>query len=85
MRATIHRTQSPSDAKVRLRTEVFDTLTAARGATTNVAKAAMFDVDRSTIVRLRHGQIEAGLTLAMRMARRLGVGVEALFESGEAA
>jgi DNA-binding XRE family transcriptional regulator len=71
---------------VRLRTEVFDSLTAARGATTDRSRAALFDVVHTTIGRLRRGEVEAELALAMRMARTLGVEVETLFaESAKAA
>ncbi len=85
MRAALEGAEASSDARVRLRTEVFDALTGSRGATSDRKRAALFGVAQTTISRLRRGQVEAELALAMRMARRLGVTVEALFESREAA
>ena len=83
MGATLSRTEAPEDSRVRLRTDVFDALTADRGAKTNEARAELFGVNRSTIVRLRHGHFEASLALAMRIARKLGVNVEVLFKDAE--
>ena len=80
MGATQDAVATPDVARVRLRTAVFDALTNNRGVNTDGGRATLFDVDRSTIVRLRHGHCEASLTLAMRMARILGVPVETLFE-----
>lgn len=69
-----------SDAQVRLRTEVCDALMAAKGITSVVAQATEFGIHRSHLFRLRGGEIEPLLGLAMKMARSAGTTVEALFE-----
>lgn len=69
-----------SDALVRLRTEVCDALMSAKGITIVAAQAREFGVNRSHLFRLRSGEIEPLLGLAMKMARITGTTVEALFE-----
>ncbi|MFI6161702.1 hypothetical protein ACIA59_17365 [Micromonospora haikouensis] len=66
-------------SRIRLRTDVFDTLTGDRGATTDAARARLCGMDRVNLLRIRKGQTPS-LELAMHMATRLGVKVEDLFE-----
>jgi len=66
-------------SRIRLRTDVFDTLTEQRGATTDTARAQLCGMDRTNLLRIRHGQTPS-LELAMHMAGQLGVRVEDLFE-----
>jgi DNA-binding XRE family transcriptional regulator len=68
------------DTAVRLRTEVCDALMASKGITSVAAQASQIGVSRSTLFRLRRGEIEPLLGQAMRMARVAGTTVEALFE-----
>lgn len=68
------------DATVVLRTDVFDDLTRALGATTDAARARLFEVDRATIYRMRRHLHTPSMDVAMRMAERLDVTVEDLFE-----
>lgn len=63
-----------------LRTEVFDTLAAARGATSNIQRARLIGVDRGTIRRMRNREFAPRLEIALRMAERLGTTVDELFE-----
>lgn len=53
---------------------------AARGHGSVVAQAREFGVHRSHLFRLRAGDIEPLVGLAMKMARIAGTTVEALFE-----
>lgn len=69
-----------ADPKVRLRTEVVDALMAAKGVTSVVEQSREFGVHRSHLFRVRNGDVQPGLGLAMKMARKSGTTVEALFE-----
>lgn len=66
-------------ARIQLREDVFDRLTAERGAATDVDRARLCDMDRGNLIRIRKGQ-SPSLELAMHMAGQLGVSVEDLFE-----
>lgn len=80
MPATTDATERGSPASdSTFRADEFDRLAEARGARTETAKAALAAVDRTTLYRLRKGQISPNVSLAMRMARALGVPVEHLF------
>lgn len=65
---------------IRLRTDVFDELTARLGASSEIDRARLFDIDRTTLYRIRAGKTIPGLDLAMKMAERLGATVDQLFE-----
>lgn len=68
-----------SDAKVRLRVEVYDALAEKRGAKTVVAQAALHGCGRQHMFDIRAGRSLPSLPLAMRMAEDLETTVEALF------
>jgi len=68
------------DAPVRLRVDVYDTLAAARGATTVEAQATLHGLNRATLFDLRGGKTQPLLATAMRMAADLGVAVEVIWE-----
>lgn len=70
------------DAKLRL--EVYDALSATRGARTVAAQAEMHGIHRATLFRIRSGERTPSLELAMKMAADLGTTVEALFELADA-
>lgn len=72
-----------SDAKVRLRVEVYDALAARRGAKTVVAQAKLHEIGRQHMFDIRSGRGRPSLPLAMRMAADVGTTVEALFERVE--
>lgn len=65
---------------MRLRLDVFDKLTKARGAKTHVDRARLAGVDRSSLYRYRSGQFAPSLDVATRIAERLGTTVDGLFE-----
>lgn len=75
-----HEAALKSDAMVRLRLEIHDSLAARKGAHNVAAQAALHGIHRSTMFRIRSGERMASLELAMRMAAQLGVPVEVLFE-----
>lgn len=81
MEATRNSDASPaeSDAKVRLRVEVYDALAEKRGATTVVAQAKLHEIGRQHLFDIRAGRSLPSLPLAMRMAADLETSVEALF------
>ena len=68
-----------SDAKVRLRVEVYDALAEKRGATTVVAQAKLHEIGRQHLFDIRAGRARPSLDLAIRMAADLDTTVEALF------
>lgn len=68
-----------SDATVRLRTDVYDTLAAAKGYSTVEAQAHWHGLARSALFRLRSGGVPR-LDTAMRIAADLGVAVEVIWE-----
>ena len=68
---------------VALRTDVFDILTAARGATNDSARARLVGVDRATISRMRRRKFTPSMAVAMRIAATLGSSVDFLFERVE--
>lgn len=84
MTAALDRSQSDSTAAgatiAALRDDVFVALTAKLGATNNIARAQLFGVDRSVIQRMRRRKFAPRLSLALRMAERLGTTVNELFE-----
>lgn len=67
-------------APIRLRTNIFDALLADINAGTETERARLFDMDRTTLYRIRKGKVTPTLEVAMRMAERLGTTVEELFE-----
>lgn len=69
-----------SDAKVRLRLEVYEALAAVRGLKTVVAQAKLHGIGRQHMFGIRSGKRLPSLPLAMRMATDMGTSVEALFE-----
>jgi DNA-binding XRE family transcriptional regulator len=72
---------APTDVKIRLRVEVYDALAAERaGVTTVVAQAKLHGIGRQHMFRIRSGNSNPRLPLAMRMAADLGTTVDALFE-----
>lgn len=72
------------DGAVRLRLPVYDSLTAARGAHTPTEQARLHGISRAHMYRLRKGDREPKLDLAMKMAADLGVAIEVLFERSAA-
>lgn len=66
-------------SRIKLRADVFDARTAELGATTDVDRARLCDMDRTNLYRIRSGQTPS-LELAMHMAARLDLAVEDLFE-----
>lgn len=81
MTATVKTAGRGSDAAhVFLRVDRFEELCVQRGATTGVAQAELVGSDRTTVYRLRRGQISPSGELMMRWADRLGVAVEDLWE-----
>lgn len=79
MYATQRREDAIITDKARLRREIYNALTHARGARSIDARAELFGLHRSTVVRIEQGQIEPSLGVAMGMAHALGVGVETLW------
>ncbi|MGC1214124.1 MAG: hypothetical protein WA890_23055 [Micromonospora sp.] len=79
MTATQQRGTAATPSPIRLRTEVLDELTSAKGASTEVERARLLEIDRTTLYRIRGGQVPT-LEVALRMAERLGTTVEQLFE-----
>ncbi len=73
-------TATDANAPVRLRVEIFDALAAAKGARTEMERAWLIGTHLTTLYRLRHAQHVPRLDLAMRMAARLGVAVDDIFE-----
>ncbi|HEY9370484.1 hypothetical protein [Streptomyces sp.] len=72
---------APTDAKVRLRVEVYDALAAERAGVTKVVdQAKLHGINRQHMFRIRSGKWNPSLTVAMRMAADLGTTVDALFE-----
>ncbi|MGX4657064.1 hypothetical protein ACWCHM_25945 [Micromonospora sp. SCSIO 07396] len=71
---------SRSDAKIRLRLEVYDALAAQRNVRKVVAQARLHGIGRQHMFDIRSGRHLPGLPLAMRMASDMGTTVEALFE-----
>ena len=66
-------------ARIKLREDVFDARAKELGATTDVDRARLCDMDRTNLHRIRKGQAPS-LELAMHMAARLQLSVEDLFE-----
>lgn len=79
MNATRRRKRATVIAPAYLRCDVFDDLCTAKGATSNVDRAALFGVDRGTIHHLRNHLGETTISTALHFARTLGCPVEALF------
>lgn len=73
-----------SGARVRLRVDVYDVLAAeVAGVTTPVDQAKLHGISRAQMYRIRSGDWQPSLPLAMRMADDLGTKVEVLFEQVE--
>jgi DNA-binding XRE family transcriptional regulator len=70
---------TPTTHSIRLRTEIFDALVADLAATEQ-DRARLFDMDRTTLYRIRTGRVTPTLEVAMRMAARVGKTVNELFE-----
>lgn len=66
--------------RVVLREEVFDRLTAERGATNDTARAQLLGINRATILRLRQRKFQPSMTVTSKMTATLGCSVEDLFE-----
>lgn len=83
MVAARHELQSDTSAarsSIALREDLFDALTAQRGATTEVQRAVLIGVDRGTVRRMRKRLFTPSFDVAMRMAEVLGTTVDELFE-----
>lgn len=78
--ATEHTERGTGAAPVRLRVERFDALTAAAGAETETAQAALMDTDRKSLWRYKAHKVTPSAELAMRWAQRLDTTVEDLWE-----
>lgn len=63
----------------RFNAALFDERCVALGAATEVAKAALVEVDYATLYRIRKGDFNPRLTAALRFASKLGVTVEQLW------
>lgn len=79
MQATDSRIEATTAAPRRLDVALFDQLTSAKKAQTIDEKAALVGMHRSTLFRLRNGELDLALSRAMSMAETLGVSVEKLF------
>lgn len=71
---------SAPPSPIRLRTDVFDALTLRKGATSEVERARLLDINRTTLYRIRIRRVTPTLQLAMRIADRLDSTVDELFE-----
>lgn len=82
MQATHKRDASTpqSDAKIRLRLEVYDALAAKQNVRRVVAQARLHGIGRQHMFNIRSGRHLPSLPLAMRMASDMGTTVDALFE-----
>lgn len=80
MSAAPPRGEAATLSPIRLKTDVFTTLTADLGAGSEKELARLLDMDRTTLYRIRNGMVTPTLTVAMRMADRLGTTVDELFE-----
>lgn len=67
------------DAMPRLNVALFDERCEAKGASSEAEKAALVDIDHSTLWRFRRGLIGPRLEVARRMAERLEVTVDELW------
>jgi DNA-binding XRE family transcriptional regulator len=63
--------------------DLFDELTAKKGAITDQERADLIGVPRSQLYRYRAGRFSPQLALAMHMAQVLGTSVERLFGGGK--
>ncbi|MFV2094866.1 hypothetical protein ACFHW1_05155 [Micromonospora sp. LOL_014] len=71
---------TPSDAKIRLRLEVYDALANQKNVRHVVAQARLHGIGRQHMFNIRAGRHLPSLPLAMRMAADMGTTVDALFE-----
>jgi len=71
---------TPSDAKIRLRIEVYDALATRKNVKHVVAQARLHGIGRQHMFDIRAGRHLPSLPLAMRMAADMGTTVNALFE-----
>lgn len=78
--ATDHTERGTGAAPVRLRVARFDELTAAAGAESETAKAALMETDRKSLWRYKSHDVTPSADLAMRWAERLNTTVEDLWE-----
>jgi DNA-binding XRE family transcriptional regulator len=65
---------------VRLRGDVFDELTAERGATSDPERAQLVGISKATLFRWRNRRFTPSLEQAMAVAAVLGTTVDELFE-----
>ena len=68
-----------------LHVDLFDRLTAARGATSDLQRARLLGINRNTIRRLRERQHTPSMPVATRLADRLDVTLDELFPVTERA
>jgi DNA-binding XRE family transcriptional regulator len=80
MNAAQDRSDTATPSPVRLRADVFDTLAGHQGAENEGDRARLVGIDRSTLYRIREGEVTPKLETALRMAERLGTTVDELFE-----
>jgi len=72
-------TEVVDHGKLRLNTDLFDTLAARKGATTHQQRIDLIQVDRATYFRWRQGATAPSLDVALRIADRLGTTVDRLW------
>ncbi|MEU4777503.1 helix-turn-helix domain-containing protein [Micromonospora sp. NPDC023633] len=80
MSAAPPRGEAATLSPIRLKTDVFTKLTADLDASSEIELARLFGMNRTTLYRIRKGEVTPTLTVAMRMADRLGTTVDELFE-----
>lgn len=80
--ASSTRERATSPQGPRLRTEIFDARMRARGFPTVESQASMLDLPRSTLFRIRGGQVVPNLATAFRLADAAGAKVDDLFTWG---
>lgn len=80
MAATPERGNAATLSIIRFRADVFDLLAEKAGAEGESDRAALVGIDRTTLYRIRQGQVTPTLPVAMQMAMRVGAQVEELFE-----
>jgi DNA-binding XRE family transcriptional regulator len=81
MTATVPSEQRGTAAALRLRAEVFDRRCAELGAENGITRAALVEVDRGTVRRWKLGEVTPQLDVAMRVAQRLDLKVDDLWET----
>lgn len=71
---------TPATPAVQFQNEIFDARTAELGATTEVERARLAGVDRSTLYRYRYGKTVPLMPEAMRFAKTVGLTVADLWQ-----